>query len=244
MVVNDIVERPYADRPASFGGLPEVVSEIQAMGRQAQGAVADVSDSAQVDRMVRQALDRFGHIDILVNNAGSRPGKDRVPVVELEEEAWDEVQRVNVRGTFLCSRAVAREMISRGQGGKIIVISSSAGKRGQARYAAYCASKFALIGFAQSLALELAPHRINVNVICPGLVDTERLDYIAAALASHGESAEEYRAQMTRERGNQIPLGRVAEAPDIANMAAFLLSSESDYLTGLSVSVSGGQVVH
>ena len=165
-------------------------------------------------------------------------------MVELEEEAWDEVQRVNVRGTFLCSRAVAREMISRGQGGKIIVISSSAGKRGQARYAAYCASKFALIGFAQSLALELAPHRINVNVICPGLVDTERLDYIAVALASHGESAEEYRAQMTRERGNQIPLGRVAEAPDIANMAAFLSSSESDYLTGLSVSVSGGQVMH
>ena len=131
-------------------------------------------------------------------------------------------------------------MIARGGGGKIVVISSGAGKRGIARYAAYCASKFALIGFTQALAQELAPYRINVNAICPGLVDTERVDFIAAALAPLGESAEEYRAQMIRERANRVPLGRVAVADDIANLAAFLASSESDYLTGLSISVSGG----
>ena len=207
------------------------------------GVVADITDSAQVDNMVRQALGQFGRIDILVNNAGSRPGRDRVPVIELEEDAWDLVQRVNVKGTFLCSRAVARQMISRGQGGKIIIISSSAGKRGSARFAAYCASKFALIGFTQSLALELAPYRINVNAICPGLVDTERVSYIAEALAPEGESPEEYRAQMVRERALENPLGRLAQGSDVARMAAFLASSESDYLTGLSMRVSGGSVM-
>ena len=201
---------------------------------------ADVSDASQVTEMVQQALSRFGHIDILVNNAGSRPGKDRVPVVELEEEAFDEVQRVNVKGTFLCSQAVAREMIARGQGGKIIIISSVAGKRGVARYAAYCASKFALVGFTQALALELAPHKINVNAICPGLVDTERPEYIAAALAPEGVSAREQHALMLREGDQRVPLGRVAQADDIARTAAYLASDQSDYLTGLSISVAGG----
>ena len=228
------------DRQAGWRGLPSVVDEIKALGRQALGLYSDVSDSAQVTEMVRQTVERFGHIDILVNNAGSQPGRDRVPVVELEEDAFDEVQRVNVKGSYLCSKAVARHMITQGGGGKIIVISSGAGKRGIARYAAYCASKFALIGFTQALAQELAPYRINVNAICPGLVDTERVDFIAAALAPQGESAEEYRAQMIRERANRVPLGRVAVGDDIANMAAFLASSESDYLTGLSISVSGG----
>ncbi len=207
------------------------------------GIMADVSDGSQVARMVRQVLDRFGRIDILVNNAGSRPGSDRVPVVDLEEDAWDLIQRVNVKGTFLCSRAVAREMVRQGHGGKIIIMSSAAGKRGIARYAAYCASKFALIGFTQALALELAPDRINVNAICPGLVDTERVGYIAAALASTGESREELRVEFLRRRDLDTPLGRVAQSSDVAKMAAFLASSESDYLTGLSISVAGGSVM-
>jgi NAD(P)-dependent dehydrogenase (short-subunit alcohol dehydrogenase family) len=248
VVVTDIQRGPGAirpaDRQAGWQGLPSVVSELEALGRQALAVYSDVSDSAQVADMVSQTLDRFGHIDILVNNAGSQPGRDRVPVVELEEDAFDEVQRVNVKGTYLCSKAVARHMIARGGGGKIIVISSGAGKRGRARYAAYCASKFALIGFTQSLAEELAPYRINVNAICPGLVDTERVDFIAAALAPAGEPAGEYRAQMIQERAVAIPLGRVATGDDIARMAAFLASSEADYLTGLSISVSGGSEMH
>ena len=244
VVVTDIERSVEAirpeDRQAGWEGLPSVVSEIEASGRQALGLFSDVSDSSQVEDMVNQTLQRFGHIDILVNNAGSRPGRDRVPVVELEEDAFDEVMRVNVRGTYLCSRAVARHMIGRGGPGKIIIISSGAGKRGIARYAAYCASKFALVGFTQALAQELAPQRINVNAICPGLVDTERVDFIAAALAPEGQSAAEHRAMMVRERNSRVPLGRIAAGDDIAKMAAFLSSSESDYVTGLSISVSGG----
>lgn len=244
VVVTDIERSLEAirpeDRQAGWQGLPNVVSEIEAIGRQALAVYSDVSDSSQVEDMVNRTLERFGHINILVNNAGSRPGRDRVPVVDLEEDAFDEVMRVNVRGTYLCSRAVARHMMARGGGGKILVISSGAGKRGRARYAAYCASKFALIGFTQALAQELAAHRINVNAICPGLVDTERVDFIAGALAVEGQSAQEHRALMIRERNAQVPLGRIAVGGDIARMAAFLASSESDYLTGLSISVSGG----
>ena len=228
------------DRQAGWQGLPSVVDEIESLGRRSLGLISDVSDADQVADMVQRTVDQFGKIDILVNNAGSRPGRDRVPVVELEEDAFDEVIRVNVRGTYLCSKAVARQMIQQGSGGKMVIISSSAGKRGRARFAAYCASKFALIGFTQSLAEELGPHRINVNAICPGSVDTERTDFIAAALAPEGESVEEYRATMILEREATTPLGRVAAGEDIARTAAFLVSSESDYLTGLSISVSGG----
>ena len=229
-----------ADRQAGWQGLESVAAEIETMGRQSLALFSDVSDAAQVDDMVAQTLARFGRIDILVNNAGSRPGQDRVPVVELEEAAFDEVLRVNVRGTYLASRAAVRHMTARGGGGKLINISSGAGKRGIARYAAYCASKFAVIGFTQALAQEMAPHRINVNAICPGLVDTERVDYIAAALAPPGESGEEYRAGMLADRALRVPMGRVAQADDIARTAAYLASAESDYLTGLSISVSGG----
>ena len=244
VVVTDIPESVTAiraeDRAEGWEGLSSVVSEIEAEGRQALGIFSDVSDSAQVDDMIKQVLDRFGKIDILVNNAGSRPGRDRVLVVDLEEDAFDEVMRVNVRGTYLCSRAVARHMVARGSGGKIIIISSGAGKRGIARYAVYCASKFALVGFTQALAQEMAAHKVNVNAICPGLVDTERVDFIAAALAAEGESAEEHRALMVQERSTRVPMGRIAQGGDIANMAAFLSSAESDYVTGLSISVSGG----
>ncbi len=244
VVVTDIPQSRDAirvqDRAEGWEGLPSVVKEIEAEGRQALGLFSDAADSGQVAEMVEQVLERFGKIDILVNNAGSRPGRDRVPVVELEEDAFDEVMRVNVRGTYLCSRAVARHMVARNQGGKIIIISSGAGKRGIARYAAYCASKFALVGFTQALAQEMAPHRVNVNAICPGLVDTERVDFIAAALAAEGQSAEEHRALMVRERSTRVPMGRIAQGDDIARLAAFLSSAESDYMTGLSISVSGG----
>ena len=118
IIVNDVAQNPYGQGPSGWEGLPDVVREIEALGRQAMGIQADVSDSAQVDNMVREGIGRFGHIDILVNNAGSRPGRDRVPVYELEEQEWDLVQRVNVKGTFLCSRAVSREVIRRGPGGQ------------------------------------------------------------------------------------------------------------------------------
>jgi NAD(P)-dependent dehydrogenase (short-subunit alcohol dehydrogenase family) len=238
VIVNDVTSR--APAPTAWSGLPAVVQEIEAVGRRGLGILADVSDSRQVDDLVRQAVEHFGRIDILVNNAAAPAGPDRVPVVELDEEIFDLVQRVNVKGTFLCCRAVARVMIERGEGGKIINMSSLLGKQGRARYAAYSASKFAIRGLTQSLALELATHQINVNAICPGLVETERMDDIAAALAPLGVPAEAFRRQMSERVATANPLGRMAQVSDVTHVAAFLASSESDYLTGLAITVAGG----
>jgi NAD(P)-dependent dehydrogenase (short-subunit alcohol dehydrogenase family) len=244
VVVNDIRKPPEAipaeDRASGWDGLPSVVEEIESAGCKALGVYADVSDRTQVADMVQQTLDRFGRIDIFVANAGSQPGRDRRLLVELEEDAFDEVQRVNVKGTFLCCQAVARHMVERGGPGKIIIMSSRAGKQATARYGAYVASKFALVGLTQTLALELGPYRINVNAICPGLVDTERVTFMAEALKPEGVSTEDYRRRMLEERGREVPLGRPAIADDVARTAAFLASAESDYLTGLAVSVTGG----
>jgi NAD(P)-dependent dehydrogenase (short-subunit alcohol dehydrogenase family) len=238
LVVNDLHTQPYTE--SGWGGLPALVEEIEASGQQAFAVAADVSNADQVSNMTQQAIERFGHIDILVNNAGSRPGPDRVPVVELSEAAWDQVQNVNAKGTFLCAQAVARHMIARGGGGKIVNISSTAGRLGMPRFAAYCASKFAVIGFTQSLAHELAEHKINVNAVCPGTTLTERTGYIAAALNEQDAPTQDATQTMVGSLAEQTPLGRVAEPEDIARTVAFLASAESDYTTGVALLVAGG----
>ncbi len=244
VAVNDIAEHPYAADQADWQGLPDVVREIEAMGRRAISVVADVSDAEQVTEMVAKTVTHFGKIDILVNNAGTKADKDRVLVVDLTEADWDRVQRVNVKGVFLCCQAVARHLVKQGTGGKIINISSITGKQGSARYAAYSASKFAVIGFTQSLAHELAQYHVNVNAICPSLVDTERVGHLAAALMPEDLSPDEQRAEFARRAEASVPLGRLAEGEDVAKMAAFLASDEAAYLTGLAVTVSGGSMMY
>ena len=235
LIVNDLSEE------AGFrSGLPDVVREIEALGQRALAVYADVSNAQQVHDMVAKTLEHFGRIDILVNNAGAPAGRDRVPVVDLEEDAFDLVQRVNVKGTYLCCRAAAREMIAKNEGGKIINVASTAGRVGIAKYAAYCASKFAVRGFTQALALELAPHGINVNAICPGLIATERIDDMAAALAPAGINPANYRQEMITTSINSVPLRRMTETADIAKMAAFLASDQSDFITGAAMTVDGG----
>jgi NAD(P)-dependent dehydrogenase (short-subunit alcohol dehydrogenase family) len=243
LIVNDVVQNPYSGRSSSWRGLDSVVQEITALGRRAIAIIADVSEGLQVQKMVQDGVQQLGHIDILVSNAASSHGRDLVPVVDLDEDVWDLTMRVNLKGAFLCSKFVAREMISRGLGGKIIIMSSAVGKRGQARRAAYAASKFALIGLTQSLALELAPHHINVNALCPGMADTERINTMAAALASEAETAEEHQDKIYKDRIAAIPLGRLVQTADIASLTAFLASPQSDYLTGLSIPVTGGTIM-
>ncbi len=243
VAVNDMTEHPYAADQPDWHGLPDVVRDIEAMGQRALSVVADVTDAEQVKKMVDQTVAHFGKIDILVNNAGTMAGKDRVPVVDLAEEDWDRVQRVNVKGVFLCSQAVARHLIAQGTGGKIINMSSVTGKRGSARFAAYSASKFAVIGFTQSLASELAPYQVNVNAICPGLVDTERFGHLASVLMPQNLSADEQLSEYTRRSKAAVPIGRLAEGADVAKMAAFLASDEAAYLSGVSITVAGGTVM-
>ena len=239
IVASDLTSNARGD----WRGLPAVADEIEAMGRQVLTMEVDVTSAEQVEQMVQAALDRFGKIDILVNNAGAPAGSDRVPVVELEEDVFDLVHRVNVKGTFLCSRAVSRHLIERGEGGKIMNIASTAGLRGVARFAAYCSSKFAVVGFTQCLANELGPHGVHVSAICPGLIATERLYGIADGLKPKGTSTEEFRDRMVERSAQGNPLGRMGQPEDVANVAAFLASSDGDWMTGQAISVSGGAVM-
>ena len=157
--MNDVVEKPYNLDESEWRGLQDVVSEIRSLGRRSFGLVVDITNSDEVSTMIEKIVSQFGRIDILVNNAGSKPGKDRVLAVDLDEKEWDRVIKVNAKGTFLCSQAVARHFIERKIHGKIVNISSVVGKEAMPKYAAYSASKFAIIGLTQALALELAPYQ-------------------------------------------------------------------------------------
>jgi NAD(P)-dependent dehydrogenase (short-subunit alcohol dehydrogenase family) len=223
-------------------GLEAVADEVRAAGRRAVTALVDVRATDQVQRAVELADRTFGRIDILVNNAAAPPGADRVPVVELAEEAWRTVLETNLTGTYLCSRAVAGLMVARGTRGRIINMSSNCGKVGYPRLAAYCASKFGVIGFTQALAMELAPNGITVNAICPGSADTDRLDYLGRRPDGTYDPA--LHAGGIAERAAQIPLRRVATADDVAELAAFLGSDAAGYVTGQAINLAGGAIMH
>ena len=173
----------------------------------------------------------------MINNAGNV--RDR-SFLKMSDEEFDSVFAVHVRGTFLCSQAVARHMLQRGDGGRIINISSLAGQQGFARYGAYCASKFAVIGLTQVMAQELGSAGITVNAVCPGLVDTERVWGMAEGLKPEGMTTAAFHKEHIERSAAMTALGRVAQPEDVAQSVAFLASDEAAYLTGASLSVSGG----
>jgi NAD(P)-dependent dehydrogenase (short-subunit alcohol dehydrogenase family) len=232
-------------------GVDSLIDEIRSMGRKGLALKCDVTLSRDVTNLVEEVEAKFGKIDILINNAAYNwPHKGDqpmfTPIVELPEEVWDRVIAVNLKGPFLCCREVAKRMIVRGQGGKIVNISSRGGKMGIAGLGAYCSSKFGLHGLTQTLAIELAPYRINVNAVCPGRVRTQQygLDMIRDLADQRGISVEEARAQVDVEVLPLIPLGRVAEPEEIGNVVAFLCSSQSDYMTGQAINVTGGRIMY
>jgi NAD(P)-dependent dehydrogenase (short-subunit alcohol dehydrogenase family) len=223
-------------------GIEAVAKEVRKRGRRALTALADVRSPAQVQAVVARAVAEFGRIDVLVNNAGAPGSLDRTLVVDLPEDAWDTVLDTNLKGTFLCSQAVARAMLERGVRGRIISMSSQWGKKGGARRAAYCASKFGIIGFTQSLAQELAAAGITVNAICPSAVETERLDHLG--MQPDGTVDLHQREQRIKEIGAATPVGRVGRPEDVAEVAAFLAGDAAEYITGQSINVTGGGVMH
>jgi NAD(P)-dependent dehydrogenase (short-subunit alcohol dehydrogenase family) len=218
-------------------GLESLAAEIEALGRRVLPIVGDVSRAADADRFVAETIARFGRVDVLVNNAAAPHGADRRLLWEVPEEAWDLVMDVNLKGTFLMSRAAIPHMLSR-RSGRIINMASVSGKRGTMRRGAYTASKFGVIGLTQVMAQELAAHGITVNAICPGSVDTSRRESTSRrerALAEHDPKAPVL---------GLPPTGRVARPDDIARLALFLASDQSDHITGQAWNVDGGVVMH
>src|SRR5258706_6754978 len=218
-------------------GLESLAGEIEAIGRRCLTIVGDVSHAADAERFVAEALARFGRIDVLVNNAAAPHGADRRLLWEVPEEAWDLVLDVNLKGTFLMSRAVIPHMLAR-RSGRIINMASVSGKRGTARRGAYTASKFGVIGLTQAMAQELGALGITVNAICPGSVDTSRRESTSKrerALAEPDPSAPVL---------GLPPTGRIARPDDIARLALFFASEQCDHITGQAWNVDGGVVMH
>jgi NAD(P)-dependent dehydrogenase (short-subunit alcohol dehydrogenase family) len=216
----------------SGDGLDRVVAEITELGRRAFPVTGDIAEASHAQAMVDAVVAEFGHVDILVNNAGAPHGADRAMTWEVPPEAFDAVMRTNARGTFLMSAAVVRHLLGRSAPGRIVNIASVAGKVGYPQRAAYCASKFAVIGLTQSLALELASYGITVNAVCPGAIGTDR----NAATRHRGDTAADTGARMA----GTAPVGRIGEPGDIARTVTHLVDPRAGYVTGQSLVVAGG----
>ncbi len=204
---------------------------------QSIGAIAiemDVTDQTSIDAGVAKTIDALGHIDILINNAALFTA---APIAEIERADFDRVFQINVAGTLFTKQAVARHMIDRGEGGKIINMASQAGRRGESLVAVYCASKAAVISLTQSAGLNLIQHGINVNAIAPGVVDGEHWDGVDAFFAKHEGKAP---GQKKAEVGAAVPFGRMGTAEDLTGMAVFLASDDADYVVAQTYNVDGG----
>ena len=236
---------PPAEVRVGWRSIDSVTEEVQALERRCLPIYCDLGQSDQIQDMVNQVIERFGRIDILVNNARAIIGRDRVPVTELSEDVWHHFLAINTTAVFLCTKMAGREMVRLGNGGRIINIASNAGKQASAMGTAYSASKFAVLGITQASALDLAPYGITVNAVCPGPINTDRMSYWERdRAAERGISLEEFRSGVVTEAGQRTPLGRIAEAEDIANMVAFLSSEDASFITGQAYNVNGGILFH
>ncbi len=205
-----------------------VAREIEATGVKALALPADLTKRAQVDRAIADTLAQFGQIDILVNNAGW----DRMEMfLDSEEETWDKIIAINFKGMLYVCKAALPSMVARGQG-KVISIASDAGRAGSTGEAVYAGTKGAIIAFSKTLAREMARHKITVNVVCPGLTETPLLQ----GIREQSPKTEKVIEAVTR----AIPLGRVGQPEDIAGAVVYLASPAADFVTGQTLSVSGG----
>jgi len=205
------------------------------IGDHAIAVQMDVTKQVSIDSAVAETIVKIGSIDILINNAALFTA---APIIEIEREDYDKVFAVNFSGSLFTLQAVAKHMIDRGQGGKIINMASQAGRRGEGLVAVYCATKAAIISLTQSAGLDLIKHGINVNAISPGVVDGEHWDGVDAFFAKHENKAP---GQKKAEVSKGVPFGRMGVAEDLTGMAVFLASKDSDYVVAQTYNVDGGQ---
>jgi NAD(P)-dependent dehydrogenase (short-subunit alcohol dehydrogenase family) len=236
------IGRAIAERYADEGArvvVADILEDEAADGASviSRGAFAvrlDVTQQASIDAMVTRVIDEAGKIDILVNNAAVF---NMAPILEVTREDWDRNFEINTKGLFFTLQAVARHMVERGEGGKIVNMASQAGRRGEALVAAYCASKAAVISITQSAGLALIAHQINVNGIAPGVVDTPMWDEVDRLFAKYENRPIGEKKRLV---GEAVPLGRMGVPEDHTGAAVFLASSDADYVVAQTLNVDGG----
>lgn len=214
--------------------LAETARIVEEEGQRALEVQMDVADEAAVEKAVDQAIAEFGQIDILANNASVWPVAD---LIEMEEESWDVVLESDLKGVWLCSKHVARHMIDRGEGGKIISTSSSGGLVGYPNLGHYVAAKHGVLGLTKTLALELAEQDINVNAVCPGTVNTPGVDEL---IETYGEETLEEFGRFSGIGNVLDPDNPVVESQDITEAYLWLSSDAAEYVTGIALPVDGG----
>lgn len=227
VVIGDLLDVPEVAQACD-----ETRRQVEALGVKTDALAVDVRDLAQCEALVRRAVERFGRLDVVCANAGVI---STAPVTELTPEQWDWVMDVNAKGVFLTCKAAAPVLIER-RAGCFVNTASIAGKRGAARAAHYAASKFAVIGFTQSLALEMAPFNVRANAVCPGYLGTHMwLDVILGPQKERGDDTREVFERMSAQR---VPLARPQTPADIGQAAVYL--ARADNVTGVAVTVAGG----
>lgn len=214
--------------------LGKAQSAADELGACAIATHIDVSNAESIDAAIADVIARLGGIDILVNNAAVF---DLDPIVDITRDSYTRLFDINVSGTLFTLQAVARHMIERGQGGKIINMASQAGRRGEPLVAVYCATKAAVISLTQSAGLDLIKHGINVNAIAPGVVDGEHWDGVDAKFAAAEGLA---LGEKKKTVGDAVPFGRMATPADLIGMAVFLASADADYIVAQTYNVDGG----
>jgi NAD(P)-dependent dehydrogenase (short-subunit alcohol dehydrogenase family) len=212
------------DRVVDDGELEAVAEEVKRLGRRSLAVKADITNRADVDSLVQKVVDEFGAIDILVNNAATNI---RAPLLELQEDGWDRVIDTDLKGYYLCSQVVGKQMVSQKRG-NIINIASTAALKADAGMGAYCIAKAGVVMLTRVLALELAQYNIRVNAVAPYIVKTK----FSQPLWSEPEALKQIESE--------IPLGRLAEPRDIVGSVLFLASDASSYITGQTIIVDGG----
>jgi len=236
--IGEAIVRAYAAEGAHAVIADVEIAKAEALaaelGGRALAVRLDVRDAASIAALVATTVGKLGGIDILVNNAGIF---NMGPLAEISEEDFDRQFGVNVRGLVFVTKAVAARMMSQGRGGKIINMSSQAGRRGEANVAVYCASKAAVISLTQSMGLELIKHRINVNAIAPGVVDTPMWDHVDALFAKYENRPIGEKKRLV---GEAVPAGRMGRPDDYRGPAVFLACADSDYVVAQTLNVDGG----
>jgi len=216
----------------------ETVQLIRKAGGKARAFKTDITKEEDVRAMAAETKSVYGRIDILVNCAGT---DKKGAITQLSVETWNLLLDLNLKGTFLCTQAVMQTMIDQ-RYGRVVNIASMAGKTGEPLTSPYCASKFGVIGFTQSVALEVGRHNVTVNAVCPGPVNTELFQQSIAQFAKlNGVSEQEYLQKVFID---PTPMGRIAEPADVARAVVFLASDEAEYITGSTLNVSGGREMH